>query len=422
MQHQFSNRLEAGETRLEATLEQELLEQMDQFDWDQVFYDPLEANAELERYADRVAFRRLEWLVEQLTAHAQANKAAYDFVSELVHRHWQGKPMEVQIINVLNGDYVQLVQEKFYQLKKENDMNQDNLEYLKKQLLFTGFGEGLITHLEKKIKEGLPEFTLLASHAFGKDKMEAVLHFSRSKQDGSDMYFFNKYDARLEGQNGKIEQTFYINNKGKSLSFEDACQLMNGRSVFMEVTPKEGGPYKAWIKIDYSNKDENGNFKLNYFNGNYGFNLHEAVGRIPLKELGNPDRMEAIYAALQRGRLVEATLVKGGREIPVQLAADPKFKTIKLYDADGVKLFVPGPKPETQYGQAPADGKKQLDGKLLEVGEPLSNGKETKIEQANLTDGPGDSIKKKDLLPQKTAGSKLMSKNRTSKGKGINFS
>lgn len=403
-------------------LRQELQEQMDMFNWNHVFYDPLEANTERETYADLVAFRRLEWLVEQLTSYAQSGKAAYDFVSKLVNRHWEGKPMELQIIDVLNGDYIQLVQEKFYQLKNENDMNQDNLEYLKKQLLFTGFGEGLNAQLERKIKEGLPDFSLPASHEFGRDRMEAVLHFSRSKQDGSDMYFFNKYDARLEGQNGKIEQTFYINNKGKSLSFEDACQLMNGRSVFMEVTPKEGGPYKAWIKVDFTTKDENGNFKLNYFNANYGFNLSEAVGRIPLKEFGNPDKMEAIYGALQRGKLVEATLVKGGREIPVQLAAEPKFKTIKMYDADGVKLFVPGPKPETQYGQAPADEKQLLNGKLLEVGEPLAYGKETKREQANLTEGPAGTIKKKDLLPQKTSGSELMPKNRTSKDKGIGIS
>src|SRR6476659_4475638 len=114
-------------------LRQELQEQMDLFNWNLVFYDPLEANTERETYADLVAFRRLEWLVEQLTAYAQSGKAAYDFVSELVHRHWVGKSMEVQIIDVLNGDYVQLVQEKFYQLKNENHMNQDNLEYLKKQ-------------------------------------------------------------------------------------------------------------------------------------------------------------------------------------------------------------------------------------------------------------------------------------------------
>lgn len=392
----------------------ELEEQMDMINWSKTLYDPLYANTEAESVVDKMEFRRLEWLVEQLSAYGQRGELPKHFISDLVHRHWEGKPMETQIADVLNGEYANK-QQQFFKPKNVNDMNQDNLDYLKKQLLFLDFGEGLQTHLERRVKEGLPDFQLPASHEFGKDKMEAVLHFAKSKQEGSEMYFFNRYDATLHGQNGTVDHTFYINNKGKSLGFEDACQLMNGRSVFMEVTNKKGETAKAWIKIDFANKDENGHFKLNYFKGDYNYNLHEAVGRIPLKEMGNPDLMETMYSKLQQGKLAEATLVKGGKDIPVQIAADPKFKTIKMYDMDGVKLFVPGPKQETGYGVAPADAQKQANGQQMEVGQPLPE----KNEAVNTVAAEGTEIKKKDLLGKPTPANDLMPKNRVRKGKGV---
>lgn len=409
---------EIGEIQQGYFIRVELEEQMDGINWNKIFYDPLEANTEAESDEDKMMFRHLEWLVEQLSGYAQRGELSRQFVADLVHRHWDGKPMGTQITDVLNGVYTNKEQ-LFYKPKNVNDMNQDNVDYLKKQLFFLDFGEGLHTHLERRIKEGLPDFQLQAAHEFGKDKMEAVLHFTKSKQEGSDMYFFNKYDATLYGQNGTVDHTFYINNKGKSLGFEDACQLLNGRSVFMEVTNKQGETAKAWIKIDFANKDENGHFKLNYFKGDYNYNLHEAVGRIPLKEMGNPEKMEAMYNKLQQGKMAEATLVKGGKEVPVQIAADPKFKTIKMYDMDGVKLFVPGPKQEAGYGVAPADAKKQASGQQLEVGQPLENGKAEKNDTVNTVKPATTDIKKKDLLGKPAAGNDLMPKNRVRKGKGV---
>ncbi|SJZ83673.1 hypothetical protein [Sediminibacterium ginsengisoli] len=292
-------------------------------------------------------------------------------------------------------------------------MNQDNLEYLKKQLFFAGFGEGLVTQLEKRIKEGQTEFQISASHEFGKDKMEATLYFTRSKQEGSDMYFFNKYDATLQNHNGTASQTFFINNKGKSVGLDEACNLLCGRSVYKEITPKEGDAYKAWIKLDFSNRDENGQAKVNYFNNSYGYDLHEAVGRIPLKELGDPDRMEALYVALQRGQLAHATLIKGGKEISVQLAADPKFKTVKMFDMDNVKLYVPGPKQDVRYGQAPVD----QTAKQKEVGQSLGSPTRESSEKGKSV-GTSDA-KKKEVTANNSVSDELLPKKRAGKSKGL---
>ena len=49
---------------------------MDSFDWNKVFYDPLEANTEAETFDDKVQYNRLETLVEELTAFASSGAAA----------------------------------------------------------------------------------------------------------------------------------------------------------------------------------------------------------------------------------------------------------------------------------------------------------------------------------------------------------
>lgn len=78
-----------------------LSEAMDGFDWKVVFYDPLEANTEAESFEDKIAFNRLEHLVEELTAFAQSGDAAKEFVSALITKHWKDQPMESQIESVL---------------------------------------------------------------------------------------------------------------------------------------------------------------------------------------------------------------------------------------------------------------------------------------------------------------------------------
>lgn len=408
-----------------------LEELMDRFDWSRILYDPLEANTEAESFEDKVEFNRLEFLVEQLSSFALTGEKENAFVTALVNKHWKDQPMEVQIADVLSGRYAptdqrqpspnggdafrdthnKIFEQPLFNHSKTNVMNTDNFEYLQSQLKYAGFGEGLTTLLEKNLKEGLPDFELHAAHEFGKDKMDAVLYFKKSEQEGKDMYFFNKYDATLQNDAGNKSQTFFINNKGQSITFKEACNLLNNRSVYKEVTPKEGAKYKAWIKLDPMNRDKNGNPKFKYYNENNGFDLKEAVGRIPLKEISDPDRMESLYASLQKGNVAQATLIKGDKEVKVQVAADPQFKTLKLYDMEGKKLFMPGPKQEQQFGMAPADQKKLENGNTLEAG-------------AKLDIKEGDTVvmnKKRDLLPKKINNNPLLPKKRTqkTKGKGI---
>lgn len=107
-------------------------------------------------------------------------------------------------------------------------MNQKNFEYLRDQVKYTGFGEGLENDLREKLSKQTPDFTLKHNAQYGNEMAVSELHFSKSSQ--SDMYFFNSYKVSLKKENvpDTMEQTFYI-NKGNNITMKEAYNLMSGR-------------------------------------------------------------------------------------------------------------------------------------------------------------------------------------------------
>ena len=95
-------------------------------------------------------------------------------------------------------------------------MNEKNFEYLKDQIKYTGFGEGLESELKAKMQKEEPNFTLNHNAQYGNDTALATLNFKKSDQ--SDMYFFNSYKVELQKENSKeaLEQTFYVNVASRS--------------------------------------------------------------------------------------------------------------------------------------------------------------------------------------------------------------
>ncbi len=175
-------------------------------------------------------------------------------------------------------------------------MNEKNMDYLKDNLKYMGFGENLNESLETHLKHGQPEFKLSHQTEVNKKPFEAELHFRKS--DNTDMYFFNSYNASLQRSNGeKIDQTFYL-NKGKGITAKEAYNLLEGRSVHKELTTKEGQEYKAWVQLDFEKMDKNNNHEVKQFHENYGFDLKAAVAKFAVTELLDADRksIDAIFA------------------------------------------------------------------------------------------------------------------------------
>jgi len=215
-------------------------------------------------------------------------------------------------------------------------MNEKNLKYLKDNLKYMGFGEKLNEDLENGLKEGKPEFDLQLREKMFQGNMEVNLHFRQSPS--SDVYFFNSYEARLTKDNGHdISQSFYVNN-GKGVTYKEAYNLLDGRSVLKEMTNKEGEKYSAWIKLDFSRNAPNNHFETRQFHGEkYGFNLSAEMNKLAIATMPE-DKEKQLMQSLQKGNRQAVNFIKDAKEIPMFIEANPQFKVINVYDTSGRQL------------------------------------------------------------------------------------
>lgn len=220
-----------------------------------------------------------------------------------------------------------------YSNKNVSIMNEKNYDYLKDQLKYTGFGEGLQNDLKEKMEKQTPEFQLNHSQKFGKDEVSATLHFKKSND--SEMYFFNKYDAAIkpEKEADAIQQTFYI-NKESNITLKEAYNLMSGRAVNKDLTTKEGQKYNAWVQMDFKETDNNGNFKMKQFHQNYGYNIEQALAKLPIKEMASDTDKAALIQSLEKGNRQAVTFVQEGKEQRHFIEANPQYKNITVYDGN----------------------------------------------------------------------------------------
>ena len=227
-------------------------------------------------------------------------------------------------------------------------MNQRNFEYLKTQLKYTGFGEALSEQLAANIQKQQAQFTLVHRANYGKDQLSAALHFSKSLE--SDLYFFNNYKAVIqkpEKPQGPA-QTFYIGREGANITLKEAFNLLDGRSVFKDMTTKEGRLYQAWLQLDFKQSLPSGNFKINQFTKNYGFDLISALQKLPLKEMQVQSDRIRIIESLQKGNRHSVTLLSGQSDQKVFIEANPQFKAIILYDSNYVRINQAASQKESQ--------------------------------------------------------------------------
>jgi hypothetical protein len=219
---------------------------------------------------------------------------------------------------------------------KTNVMNTKNIDYLKDNLKYLGFGEKLNTELESNIQQGPPAFTLKIQNEFGKDKVEAQLHFRKSDQ--SDMYFFNRYEAKIVSEKDNHAQTFYL-NKGTGVTFKEAYNLLSGRAVNKDLANKEGDVYNAWIQLNFKETEGNGNFKVKQYHQNYGYDLEKVLANHPIKELNNEQDRTRLLDSLNRGNRQAVTIIKDGTEQKHFVEANPQFKSVNVYDGSMQRLI-----------------------------------------------------------------------------------
>lgn len=227
-------------------------------------------------------------------------------------------------------------------------MNQKNFDYLKDQVKFTGFGDALENELKGKMQKQTPEFQISHSAKFGNDTADATLHFKKSEQ--SDMYFFNRYNLSVKHEQSTdvIDQTFYI-NKGNNITLKEAYNLMSGRSINKDLTNKEGQVYNAWMQMDFKETDASGNYKMKHYHQNYGYDLEKVLASHPIKELSNEQDKTRLIDSLNKGNRQSVTFIESGNEQKHFIEANPKFKSINVYDGNMQRVVSKQSKGEREH-------------------------------------------------------------------------
>ena len=85
--------------------------------------------------------------------------------------------------------------------------------------------------------------------------------------------------------------------------------------------------------MDFKETDKNGNYQLKHYHQNYGFDLANELAKHPIKELANEQDKARLMESLQRGNRQAVTFIKEGTEQRMFMEANPRFKTLTIYDS-----------------------------------------------------------------------------------------
>jgi len=215
-----------------------------------------------------------------------------------------------------------------------NENVKKNEEYLKTGLHFMGFTPDLYPALEKSIKEGKPEFTLNEPRQFNNKAFNYSLHYGPSK-DPRYPYEWTGYDISLKDNPQHKIHVKVDNNRG--ITAKEAANLLSGLAVG-KTNRVAGTERETWTILDFSKKDDIGNFLMKNFGVNYGFDINAAVKELTPyindgKGLSGNDLVD-----LRKGNLPDITYTENGKTESAFLVANPEKREICVYNDSGKLL------------------------------------------------------------------------------------
>ncbi|UCA58527.1 hypothetical protein KB553_15915 [Chryseobacterium rhizoplanae] len=212
----------------------------------------------------------------------------------------------------------------------------DQVQYLKDQLKYLGFGEDSTLHkdLEKGIESPKQQFEIKAvsDKALPGNTVDFSLKFNKSENGG---VFFNSYQATLKNEkNESFSHNFYV-SKESTFTAKEAVNLLEGRSVKIEFhNPKTDQVEPAFVKLDFKEpKTEKGNYNFQNFYKNYGIDTAEIVEKSNLV-FDKPEYKENTIKSLEKGNVVKVKFELDDGVIEGKAVLNPQYKNLNLYDQD----------------------------------------------------------------------------------------
>ncbi len=190
-------------------------------------------------------------------------------------------------------------------------------EQIKAELVKAGLG-GYSQQVIARMKFEGNEFTLpVAWNMPGRNRMDLQVQFKRDQQGH---FQYQGYQATVIPETGK-RQSFQV-DAGQGMQASQAYNMLSGRAVHVNAT---------WCQLDMNDRDASGNCKIRHFPPDFRFDLHEAVNKLPFKDLEDVDR---IIHALENGDRVSAGLILQGKKQDAFLEADPRWGRVTILNSD----------------------------------------------------------------------------------------
>ena len=212
----------------------------------------------------------------------------------------------------------------------------DQVEYLKNQMKYLGFGEGEKLHkdLEKGIKSKNQQFEIktTSDKALPGNKADFILKFNKTDSGG---IFLNSYNAKLTNEkNEEISHNFPVNREN-TFTAKEAINLLEGRSVKIEFhNPKSDQQETAFVQFNFDEpKTEKGNYLFQNFYKNYGVETDKIVEKSNLI-FDKPEYKENTIKSLEKGNIVKVKFEKDDKVIEGKAILNPQNRNLKLYDSD----------------------------------------------------------------------------------------
>ena len=298
--------------------------------------------------------QQLDQLPDLIDGHHLSKNDKYELAYGLLQKQQYGEAYSIlpggQIIKMFldedeNSSYRHLsINEVKYNDQNHNIMETkkdfDQVQYLKDQMKYLGFGEGEQLHndLEKGIAAKKQQFEIKT----GSDKVlpgnqvDFTLKFNKTERGG---IFLNSYHAKLTMENSEERSHNFPVSKENNFTAKEAINLLEGRSVKNEfLNPKTKEEGTAFVQFDFSHpKTEKGNYYFQNFYENYGVDTAKIVEKAELV-FDKPEWKENAIKSLEKGNIVKVKFKQDDSVIEGKAVLDPQNRNLKLYDNDMNRL------------------------------------------------------------------------------------
>ena len=217
--------------------------------------------------------------------------------------------------------------------KIKSPIESAQLDYLKNQLKYLGFGESNKLHqdLEKGINSNEKTFKIQtqSDRAMQGNEVNFTLNFNKSEKGG---VFLNSFNATLKNEIGEERtHSFGVNH----FTAKEAVNLLEGRSVKTEF--KENEP--VFVKLNFAEeKNEYGNFKFQTYNQQaYGVDTAKIVEKSGLI-FDKPGHKDNTVKSLEKGNIVKVKFNLDNKITEGNAVLNPQYKTLNLYDKEMNRL------------------------------------------------------------------------------------